>query len=363
VTSGDTFDDTVYGYEHAMADNTFAYWADGVTAHHSLAGDDTTSDFGISGRDLTTGFQWLDDETIEQGGWVPDTGFAHENLRGAGFAKPNWQSFVGYNVVSPNYNPIDGLTFNSDLHGFQWFEETLGSTKWAKNYTVSYLGDRWLDESGAVHEADAMLNLTMVFDDGFSIDSLGPSLGTLRSYDVFADDDNCTGPVVGTSSFTGFPCYRDGQDARFNLFQTAVGYKDNTPTPTDLSVSSGPFGANYTQLYSLKTSRPLAHLTVGLEYDGTVERSLATGMPNSQWLRRVSLGESLGPDSNLSFSVQSINGLGGFATQTGTNVALGFHRHFANGDELYIDYGTPAAYNTLDRYIIKYVVRVGGDST
>lgn len=361
-TSGNTLDDMAYGYQHALADSTFAYWADGVIAHHSLAGNDTTSDAGITGKNLKSGFQWGADQMIESGSWVPAKATAHQTLGYVGMVKPNWESFAGYNSLSPNFNPIDGLTFNSDIHGFQTFDEILGSAKWAKNYTLFFNGDRWFDGSGAVHESDAMLNLAVVFRNGLSIDSLGPSFGTLRSYDVLADNNNCAGAVVGTSSFTGFPCYRNGHDERFNLFQAAVGYKNGTPQPVDFSLSFGPFGGNYTQLYSAKTSRPLGHFTLGLEYDGTVERSLATGMPNSQWLRRVSLGDSLGPESNLSLSIQSVNGLGGFATQTGTNVAFGYHRRFASGDELYVNYGTPAAFKTLNRFIIKYVFNVGGDA-
>jgi hypothetical protein len=207
-----------------------------------------------------------------------------------------------------------------------------------------------------------MINLAAAFKDGFSINSLGPSFGTLRSYDVFADNANCTGPVVGTSSFTGFPCYRGGQDERFNLFETAVGYKDGTPEPVDFSFSLGPFGGNYTQLYDVKTSRTFSRFTLGLEYDGTLQRSLRTGMPDSQWLRRVSLGESLGPESNFSLSLQSINGQGGFATQTGTNIAFGYHQRFSSGNEVFVNYGSPAAYNTLNRFIVKYVFNVGGDA-
>jgi hypothetical protein len=128
-TSGNTFDDIAYGYQHALADNTFAYWVDGVLAHHSLAGNDTTSEFGLNGHELKNGFQWGAGEAIEQGSRVPDTGIAHQSNDYIGVIKPNWVSFVGYNSVSPNYNPIDGLTFNSDIHGFQTFDEVLGSTK------------------------------------------------------------------------------------------------------------------------------------------------------------------------------------------------------------------------------------------
>ena len=33
-----------FGYKHALPDRTFLYWADGVLAHHSIAGSDATSE-------------------------------------------------------------------------------------------------------------------------------------------------------------------------------------------------------------------------------------------------------------------------------------------------------------------------------
>ncbi|HEY6327647.1 MAG TPA: hypothetical protein VIW73_14165 [Candidatus Cybelea sp.] len=186
-------------------------------------------------------------------------------------------------------------------------------------------------------------------------------MGLLRSYDIPADVASCSGPTV-SKSFTGYPCYRNGQDQRFNLFTAAVGYKDGTPTPFDASYAFGPFEGNYTRLFTLATSRPLGRFSVGLDYDGTFERSFESGVLDSQFLRRISLGRSIGAESNVSLSLVSINGRGGFATQTGTNVAFGYHQRFPTGNELFVSYGTPAAYTTLDRFIVKYVLHLGGDA-
>jgi hypothetical protein len=356
-TTGNTFDDIAYGYKHSPPDGDFQYWLDGVSAHHSVAGDDVTTDAGVFGRDDKTGFNWGIGRTIETGSAVRYPGLAHANLSFVAIFKPNWQTAIGYNDYSPHYDPIDGLTFDSDIRGMQTFEQVNGSTSWMKNYAITFNGDRWMDRSGAVHEADTQVLLTATFNDGFSINDLGPNVGILRSYDIPAGP-GCTGPIVGTSSFTGYPCYLDGRDARFNLFETAFGYKDGTSTPTSASVSFGPFGADYDQVYSLTSSRPLGRYSLGLEYDGTYERAFATGSLDSQWLRRLSVGDALGPDSNLSLSIRSINGLGGFAQGTGTDLSLGYHRRFVSGDELYVDYGTPAAFSTLHRFAVKYVLNL-----
>ena len=104
-------------------------------------------------------------------------------------------------------------------------------------------------------------------------------------------------------------------------------------------------------------------MSLGLEYDGTYERPIAgSGSLDSQWLRRISLGYNLSPESSVTLAFRSINGLGGFATQVGSNFAVGFHDRFRGGNELYVDYGTPAASTTLHRLIIKYVFHAGADA-
>ncbi|HEV2262155.1 MAG TPA: hypothetical protein VGR69_07720, partial [Candidatus Rubrimentiphilum sp.] len=89
--------------------------------------------------------------------------------------------------------------------------------------------------------------------------------------------------------------------------------------------------------------------------------AITTGAFDSQWLRRISLGALLGPNENLTFSLRSINGRGGFSPP-GLNLAAAYHKRFRSGDELFVNFGTPAAPYTLDRFIMKYLFRVGGDA-
>ena len=99
-------------------------------------------------------------------------------------------------------------------------------------------------------------------------------------------------------------------------------------------------------------------MTLGLEYDGTFERSIVTGVLESQWLRRVSVGYNINASTNISIGLRGINALGGFVTEPGNNLAFGFHTRTTNGD-IYINYGSPAANVTLNRLIVKYVFRIG----
>ena len=137
-----------------------------------------------------------------------------------------------------------------------------------------------------MHQADVQYFVTAVFKNQFSLDGAGVAVGQLRSYSIPAGP-GCTGPILFTSSFTGYPCYLDGFTQPFNLYQIPVGYRDGTPTPLDVDYNWGPFGDNYVHLFTIVTSRPLWRgLTLGLEYDGTYERAFSNGVLDSQWLRR-----------------------------------------------------------------------------
>jgi len=75
---------------------------------------------------------------------------------------------------------------------------------------------------------------------------------------------------------------------------------------------------------SLATSRALGtRWTVGGELDGTRERSPLGAPTNGQWLRRITVGETIDANTNLSLSLRGISGTGGFA-QPGVNLAGSF---------------------------------------
>jgi len=351
----EVFDDLAFGFAHALPDRTLTYWTDGVLAHHGASGSDETVEAGAKGRNLQNGFVWLLDTAVEQG--TANGGVEHSTNGYLDVHKPNYEVNLGYVDVSPRYAPLDGYTTVSDIRGPTAFVNLAGNGSAVKNWGFFGYADRFFDDSGAVHEADTQLNLTAVFKDHFSINGIGPQTGLLRTYAVPAGP-GCSGPIVGRSSYGGSPCYLDGITERYDLFTAAAGYGDGTPAPIDGSYFFGPFGGNMLHEFTLTTSRPLgAHYALALEYDGTWERA-PSGSLDSQFLRRVGLERALGADSNVSLSFRSINGTGGFALP-GTDVALAYHRHWTNGNDLYINFGTPAATSTLDRLIVKYVLHLG----
>ncbi len=359
-TTNNTFSDQAYGYQHTVPGGSFIYWSDGVFANHSIAGTDDTIETGAEARDYSNGMIYFFDHSFEDGTWVPQ-GHADLTEFFVDRHKNNLEVNAGYLDISPNYNPIDGYTPNSDMRGPQFETDFQGTTPGIKNYSVFFAMDRFLDEAGAVHQADAQLFVNATFPNLFSLDGIGEQVGQLRSYSIPAGP-GCSGPTLFTSSFTGYPCYLDGVTQPFNLYQIPIGYRDGTPSPVDVSYSWGPFGDNYVHLFTIVTSRPIGRrMSLGLEYDGTYERSFSEGTLDSQWLRRMSLGYNLSSESSLSLELRDINGRGGFATQIGNNLALGYHERFAKGNELYVNFGSPAAGATLNRLIVKFVFHAGAD--
>lgn len=344
--SGNTFDDQAFGYRHATANDTLSYWLDGVLAHHSLSGTDSSYEAGFSGRNLASGLNWQLDDVSESGSWVG--GIARSLATRLAIDKPNYQAVLGYANISPNYDPIDGFTTIADLRGFAGYVNVNGSTPSLKNWAFFVQGDRFTDATGAVHEADSNVFLNAVFKNGFSINGMGPSTSELRGYDG--------------NFFTGYPSYANPVVVPFDLFGVPVGYRDGTPTPVDASAQWGNFGENRQHYYTLSTSRPLGtRYTLGLEYDASYQRSSSTGVLDTQFLRRISVGFNASATMNFSVGLRDVNGLGGFSPQQGLNLAAGFHWRLRSGD-LYANYGSPAAYATLNRFIVKYVFRAGGDA-
>jgi hypothetical protein len=108
---------------------------------------------------------------------------------------------------------------------------------------------------------------------------------------------------------------------------------------------------------------------VTFEYGDTIEKPCAgvaaglTSAPaiDSQWLRRLTITRSFGKNTTLALELRNINGTGGFATP-GSNIAIGFHERFVNLNELYVEYGSPANYQTVHRLIVKYIFHAGGQT-
>jgi hypothetical protein len=358
---GSGFDDSAYGFLNSTADQAFSIFGDGVIARR-IDGVDNAGQFGSiyfnPKTELGGGFKLAQ----EWGTFVPDAALARDDIGLVGINRQAYAAYTGVEDIGPYFNPIDGFTQINDIKG------PVGIVKFAgagsngdiiKAWDFTGIADRYFDRSGAVHEADSLAYLTIDFKDLFSV---YPAFGNseLRQYQ------------------TCYPHYSGGQTNAFDSSGLGIGYRDGSSSPIDVSFSGGAFalpppngGPNvcdapggaatpaYLQQYDMSTSRRIGQrLTLSLEDDGTRERYRDFGADN-QWLRRIALDESLGKQADVSIGYRSISGTGGFAAP-GKNFSFGLHERFANQDELYVNFGSPAASATLDRLIVKFILHVGG---
>jgi hypothetical protein len=368
---GAGFNDSVLAFKHVLANRTFQYSFDAVSAHHAngnsttfpFADNDFTYDGMVAGRDLKTGFVYALDYGVERGSNVPGTTprLAYKSEDFVDVHKANYEVFLGYRGVGPMWNPIDGFTNLSDISGPIGFVDLNGNPKGGifKRVELFATADRFVDRSGAAHEADFSASLDFQLRNQLHL-NFGPGYSAVRLY------QNGLAPVGYTVGYAG------GVTVPFYFHNVTLGYKDGTPSPADFYAQWGPFTTfntdgtirpTYLTLYTLSTSRPIGRrLSLGFEYDGTLE-TFPTANPrvttrDGQNLRRISLTESLGDESSFSIALRSISGNGGFASP-GVNLAAAFHQRFRNNSEVFVNYGTPAASTTLQRWIVKYLVRIG----
>lgn len=333
---GSALDDTAFGFKHQLTDRTFQYWLDGVLAHHDI-GDDSTLDQGFSGRNLTSGLIYGFNQALEARrlSTDPSRPFAYERNGFVEIHKPNYEVYQGYQDVSPGYGPLDGFTTTNDARGGTYSIDFNGTSSRLKSWSAFLGGDRLLTRAGIVHEADLFVNGDFVTKGLVHVD--------------FTDGSSELNDPILTGRVT----------LPFNQTALSVGYRDGTPAPVDLSYDAGEFSTFYLQQFSASTSHQIGtRFSIQGAYAGTHERSSTMGV-DGQILRSIAIGESLGPDTNVTLALRSINGTGGFASP-GKNLAAAFHSRLRNGSELFVNFGTPAAPATLNRLVIKYALHFGG---
>ena len=343
--TGASFDDLAFGFRHRRPDNTFGYWVDGVSAAHAN-GNDRTWEIGGFGRSLASGLVYSAMHAQETGTFVSRPSDAQKNAAFVDIQKPGLEGALVWLDTGPEYAPVDGFTNIADVRGP---EASLSLTRTMKSgpfksADVYLYADRWLDRRGNVHASDADAYLTLRTRTKLALYA-NDQIGSLRTY----DGDYFSG---GTHD------YRNQLVQPFKTWSAGVGYGEGTPNSLRTDYQAGPFGAFVLHQTTTTFTRALGSASVSFDYGGTHEAAYA-GAADGQWLRRISLAVPFGRDGNASLAYRDVSGRGGFATP-GRNLAGSLRRRFANGNELFVNYGTPAANSTLDRWIVKYLVRLGG---
>lgn len=366
TVTGPGYNDQAFGFQNARPDGSMQFSAEGVLAHHPGLTDET---LGIGGfyQNPHSGFQPLFSIEQERGTLVDTPGQGDNIVLGAVVEHGALLAGALYRDMGAEFAPVDGYTPINDLRGPQALIQYNGTGSHGsaiKSYQAGVVADRFVDRSGAAHQVDVGASAGVTFNNLLSL-SVGGGSSSLRAYT------------------NAYPVYAGGKTFPFNQTQLSIGYKDGTPTPMDLNYSFGPFamycpgsdpqplmcagdplifaGAYVHQLDFSTTRRLGRAYGVTFEYGGTI----ASGTPgplDSQWLRRIALTRSFGQNGEFAIALRSINGTGGFASP-GVDLAVSYHQRFRDQDNLYVEYGTPAAPYTLHRFIMKYVFHTGGAGT
>lgn len=335
--------DTAFGYDYAPPNDSFSISTQGVLAHHDGV-DDSTLGFGLTQLNPRTGIGTQLVLAGESGTLVGNAGTAQSETIGESWNNQHWHAQLLYTDVGPEYHPLDGYTAVSDIRGPGALLRYSGAGTGrgpVQSYSLTLFGDRYLDRSGMVHQADLNMFYSVNFRDLISISGFaGPS--ELRFYRQ------------------PYPAYTGGQTYWFNRRSITVAYAANSPSPLSIGYAWGPFDGNFVQQLTNSATRAFGRYSISLLYDANLIRAQSGGaILNSQWLRGAALTESFGRSAAIALAWRSINGTGGFA-QPGTNLSLLYQQRFRNQDMLYLEYGTPAAPATLHRFIVKFVFHAGG---
>ena len=360
--NGDGYDDRAFGYSSAKPDGSLTLSAQGVSANHAGVRD-TTIGIGGDYQNVHSGIQPLFTYQAESGTNVARTRDAREFVGAVVVDRGPWHVGGAYQDVGPEFAPIDGYTTQNDTRGpaaFAIYNGVGGKRGAIKSFGATAVVDRFVDRSGAARQADALYQVKTTLKNLASL-ALTSQTSELRTY------------------AEAFPTYAAPANVAFDQNEIQVGYRDGTPTFTDASYTIGRFAVvcpgtaieplacpqatngfvpAFTRQLDLSTTRALRDgLSVTFEFAGTSLHP-DRGAADSQWLRRLSLSRALGSDSQLALSLRAINGTGGFALP-GEDLAVSFHERFRNQNQLYVEYGSPASYRTLQRFIFKYVVHLG----
>lgn len=363
---GPGLDDEAFGVDRTSPDRRLELFTSGVLAHHSDVGNDSTLGLGGSVSDRTRAFSLGINAQMERGSLVGDARLAHSLLTTVVYQSQATQAFLAYRDIGPQYSPIDGYTQQNDIRGPQAIALHNGVFKAPrslfKSYSLVGFADRYVDRSGAVRQVDAFAQGSITTKSLLSF-AVSQQTSGLRQYAV------------------AYPAYSDGVQEKFDQTSFALGYRDGSASPIDVSYGFGPYASfcpgaapqalfcapsgapgfvpSYVTQFSASTSRPVGRFySLTGEIDSTSEQPF-TGIRDGQWLRRLALTRSLGSDASVSLGLRTISGTGGFGVP-GTNLAAAFHVKFRDSSQLYFEYGTPAATATLNRAILKYELHLGG---
>jgi hypothetical protein len=330
--AGPGIEDTAAGYSYSLDNGALTFSGQSVLARHPDVRDGVTG-FGMTRLNRQSGEQTQIEFASEENSLG---GSGHDFNISEGLQNQHFTALAFYRDTSAAYSPIDGYTATPDARGpiFKLgYSATGGRSSPLLAYSFNFFGDRYLAADGSVREADLNLFYNVHFKNLISLQGF-----------------------FGPSELQNAP----GRIEWFNRRQIQLGYRQSTPSFVTATYAWGPFAGGYVQQTQLVVAKTAGPYVAELEYDGNLERPFAGAPPSdSQWLRRLSLSRAFGSNASFGLQLRSINGRGGFALP-GTDLSFLYQERFADQNLLYVEFGTPAAPQTLHRYIVKYVFHAGG---
>ncbi|HXM18061.1 MAG TPA: DUF5916 domain-containing protein [Candidatus Tumulicola sp.] len=370
AVKGPGFSDQAFGINHITADHADRYFVAGVMAHHTGDGSSVipcpvlnsvqlpscrdsvlTAGFRISS--LKTGAEAAFEYGGESGDYVPNSTQARNFITIESVNRANYDGHLAYRDVGPYYSPVDGFTLINDIRGPAVTINGQGSgspNSAIKRYDGGVSAERYVDRSGAARFAQDGGYFDLVFKN--LLDLNGALFDSeQRQYDI------------------GFPVYSNGQTFSSHTQDLALNYRDGTPKSVDGYYLWGPsagflpsragLSSFYFQEWGASSSYQLGtRYSVAGNFVMDRLRCFDASCNGHTYLRRVNIGETFGPNSNISLGVRGISGT--LLSPSATNFVAAFHRKFATGSELFVDYGAPSTTYQLNRLVVKYVLHLGG---
>lgn len=229
--TGAGFDDSALGYAYTRPENTLSASFEDVLANHTGVRDNAMG-VALAANNPHSGVVSVAQFARETGTLIDAPDQSASFVLAEALQSARLRAGVVYRDVGPEFAPLDGYTQIDDIRGPQALAIYNGVGRGAavKSYQVIVVGDRFLDRSGAVHEADAVEQAAVTFNNLLSV-SIGGQTSEMRLYG------------------TPYPAYADPREVTFNQQRLSLGYKDGTPEPTALSYSWGPFGSSFVQQF------------------------------------------------------------------------------------------------------------------
>ena len=345
--NGPGVDDLAFGAKESFANQQVKVWVNGVSARHDTV-TDSVFERGFVARNSRSGLLGGFDFASETGSDVLDPARATSSDLTLGIATQSLNVFAVARHIGPYYAPLDGFTPYNDANGLMLIASYSGKTAASsklRSYDLSFGADRFFDTRTSSHDpvvalADVAASAKVTFRSLLSL-SASVANSEQRLYDE------------------PYPVYSNGLTLPFRSTSLGAGYGEGRNSSASVSYGFGPFGTRFVQQTDAAARKQLGRT---LNVSGEYEVLLLTGggaPRDSQVLRRIAVGTTLGRNFSGSLSLRTINGRGGFAIP-GTNLSAGLQAHFRSGDDLFLNFGSPSSSRTVDRLLVKYVFHVGG---